>query len=178
SRHPENLQRLAQRLGARASVGTPREAAAYGEIILVSVPYGALPQVGRDYANELKGKIVLETGNPYPDRDGEMAHAARRRGTGVASKEYLPDVRLVRAFNTIPSYDLQVKAHRKSERIRVPLAADDKVALDVAAQLVYDAGFEPIIVGGLGRAREFDYGTPVYGKALAARELRRTLGLP
>ncbi|MFQ5937980.1 MAG: NADPH-dependent F420 reductase, partial [Acidiferrobacterales bacterium] len=84
SRHPERLKDLAQRLGPRARAGFPREAAVFGEVILISVPYGALPQVGRDYAAELKGKVVLETGNPFPSRDGDMAIPARAKGTGVA----------------------------------------------------------------------------------------------
>jgi len=97
SRHPEELQALAHSLGPRAHVGTPREAAQFGEVLLISVPYGALPQVGRDLKSELAGKIVLDTGNPYPERDGQMAVEARRKGTGVASADYLPGVRLVRA---------------------------------------------------------------------------------
>src|SRR5512134_2219093 len=103
SRHPEQLQALAKSLGPRVRAGTPKEAATFGEVVLISVPYGALPQVGRDYAAELKGKIVLDTGNPYPHRDGAMAEDARKKGTGVASAEFLPGVRLVRAFNSIPS---------------------------------------------------------------------------
>jgi 8-hydroxy-5-deazaflavin:NADPH oxidoreductase len=101
SRHPEQLQELARSLGPRGRAGTPREAAVFGDVVLVSVPYAALPQIGRDLAKELAGKIVLDTGNPYPERDGEMAHEARRKGTGVASAEFLPGVRLVRAFNAI-----------------------------------------------------------------------------
>jgi predicted dinucleotide-binding enzyme len=177
SRHPERLQDLAKRLGPKARTGTPREAAAFGEVVLVSVPYGALPQVGRDYAAELKGKVVLDTGNPYPARDGEMANTARAKGTGVASAEFLPGVRLVRAFNSLPHYELRSEAHRQGERVGVPLAGDDKQALEIATRLVQDAGFEPVVVGPLARAREFDVGTAVYGKALTARELRRGLGL-
>lgn len=177
SRHPEQLMDLAQRLGPKAHTGMPREAAVFGEVILISVPYGALPQVGRDYAAELKGKVVLETGNPYPARDGEMANAARTKGTGVASAEFLPGVRLVRAFNSLPHYELRSEAHRKGERAAVPLAADDQAALKIAARLVQDAGFEPVVVGPLARAREFDVGTAVYGRALTARELRRGLGI-
>lgn len=77
SRHPERLQSLADELGERARVGTPREAAAFGEVILLAVPYGATPQVGRDYARELAGKVVLDAGNPRPGRDGPMAEEAR-----------------------------------------------------------------------------------------------------
>jgi predicted dinucleotide-binding enzyme len=175
SRHPENLRRLADGLGPLARVGTPREAAAFGEVILISVPYGALPQVGRDFAGEMRGKVVLETGNPFPGRDGPMAEEARRKGTGVASAEYLPGVRLVRAFNSIPVAILRSEAHRAGERIVVPLAGDDEGALEIASRLVEDAGFEPLVVGPLARAREFDVGTPVFSKGLTARELRQSL---
>src|SRR5229473_1803666 len=177
SRHPEELEPLAKSIGAKARVGTPKEAAAFGEVILISVPYGALPQVGRDLASEIKGKVVLETGNPYPARDGDMAIPARKKGTGVASAEFLPGVRLVRAFNSLPSYELKSEAHRKGEKAAVPLAADDEAALKIAVRLVEDAGFEPVVVGKLSQAKKFDVGTPMYGKAHTARELRRSLGL-
>ena len=85
SRHPEQLQALATELGPNVKVGTPREAAAFGEVVLVSVPYHATPKVGRDFAAARKGKVVLDTGNPYPSGDGEMAVRDRERGTGVAS---------------------------------------------------------------------------------------------
>lgn len=177
SRHPDQLKPLAARLGPRARAGFPREAATFGEVVLISVPYGALPQVGRDYAAELRGKVVLETGNPFPGRDGDMAIPARDKGTGVASAEFLPGVRLVRAFNTIPYYDLRSEAHRKGERVAVPLASDDQAALEIASRLVEDAGFEPVVVGPLARAHEFDVGSAVFAQALTARELRRALGI-
>jgi predicted dinucleotide-binding enzyme len=177
SRHPENLTALADRLGPLARVGTPRDAAAFGEVILLSVPYGAFPQVGRDHAGELRGKIVLDPGNPFPQRDGPMAEEARRKGTATASLEYLGSVRLVRAFNTVPASILKTEAHRPGERIAVPLASDDQGALEVAARLVRDAGFEPVVVGPLARSREFDVGTAVFGRGLTARELRQGLGL-
>jgi predicted dinucleotide-binding enzyme len=177
SRHPEQLQALATSLGPKVRVGTPREAAAFGEVVLISVPYVALPQIGRDLKPELAGKIVLETGNPYPGRDGAMAEDARAKGTGVASAEFLPGVRLVRAFNAINHRSLTSEAHRTGELVGIPLAGDDAEALKVAERLVRDAGFEPVVVGDLSRAREFDVGTPVYTKLLTAAELRRELGL-
>src|SRR6185312_12837119 len=137
----------------------------------------ALPQIGKDLANELKGKIVLDTGNPYPQRDGDMAVEARRKGTGVASAEFLPGVRLVRAFNAINSGDLKREAHRSGELVAIPLAGDDPEALAMAQRLVRDAGFEPVVVGPLSRAREFDVGTPVYTRLLTAKELRAALKL-
>jgi predicted dinucleotide-binding enzyme len=177
SRHPEKLQSLATELGPHVKVGTPREAAAFGEVVLVSVPYHATAQVGKDYATELKGKVVLDTGNPYPSRDGEMAVRDRQRGTGVASKEYLPGTKLVRAFNAINADPLANEAFRKPERIGIPLASDHPEALKIAAQLVGDAGFDPVIVGNLSRAREFDYGTDVYVRSYPAAKIRELLKL-
>ena len=177
SRHPEELRALAESLGPKAHVGTPREAALFGDVVLVSVPYKALPELGRDLKAELAGKVVLDTCNPYPERDGPMATEVRKEGTGVASPRYLPGVRLVRAFNAIGWRDLAREAHRKGELIAIPLAGDDAQALAVAQQLVSDAGFVPVVVGGLQRAREFDVGTMPYTHLLTAAQLRTALSL-
>src|SRR5262245_19193131 len=177
SRHPEELQSLAKSLGPKVRVGTPLEAAQFGDIVLLSVPYKATPQVGQDLAAAWKGKIVLDTGNPYPMRDGAMAMDARKRSTGVTSKEFLPGVRLVRAFNAINWYDLANKGNHKPERYAIPLASDDAEGLQVAERLVRDAGFDPVVVGGLDRAREFDVGTKVYTELLTAKQLREALGI-
>jgi len=171
------VKELVASLGPRARAGTPREAAVFGEVMLISVPYSALPQIGRDLAAELKGKAVLDTCNPIQARDGEMAVEARAKGTGVASVEFLPGVRLVRAFNCVGYNSMRSEAHRAGERLAIPLAADDEAALKIAIRLVQDAGFEPVVVGPLARAKEFDVGTPVFGKALTARELRKVLGI-
>src|SRR4051812_39391174 len=177
SRHPDELQGLAKSLGPKARVGTPKEAAVFGDVVLISVPYGALPQVGKDLQNELKGKVVLDTGNPYPERDGEMAVEARVKGTGVASAEFLPGVRLVRAFHAISYRNRLSEPHRAREAVAIPIPADDKQALAVATRLVKDAGFEPVVVGPLSKAKSFDVGSPVYVQLLTARELKARLGL-
>lgn len=177
SRHPEELKALADKLGPKAHVGTPAEAAAFGPVVVVSVPYAATPQVGRDYARELAGKVVLDTGNPYPERDGEMANAARVKGAGLSSKEFLPGTRLVRAFNAISYVALRNESNRAGEKIGIPIAADDAGALKVAAALVRDAGFDPVVVGDLAQAKRFDVGTSVYVKLLTAKELKAGLGL-
>lgn len=177
SRNPERLQPLASELGERARVGTPREAAAFGEVILLAVPYGATPQVGRDYASELAGKVVLDAGNPRPGRDGPMAEEAVEMGAGLASQQFLPGVRLVRAFNAISAHNLRSQAHRSGEKLAIPLAADDEAALEVAARLVSDAGFDPVIVGPLASAKSFDFNSGVSARMPTARELRELLGL-
>jgi predicted dinucleotide-binding enzyme len=178
SRHPEALAPLAARLGPKAHVGTPAEAAAFGDVIMLAVPYGSTPQVGHDYAKQLAGKVVLDAGNPYPDRDGPMADAARTKGAGPSSKDFLPGVRLVRAFNAIIAGNLLTQSHRSGELIAIPLAGDDAAALKQAAALVRDAGFDPVVVGNLSQARRFDVGSAVYVKLMTAKELRTALGMP
>jgi len=177
SRHPQELKSLAQKLGPKVHVGTPAEAAAFGPVVVVSVPYAATPQVGRDYGKELKGKVVLDTGNPYPERDGPMADAARAKGAGPSSQEFLPGTRLVRAFNAIKYTDLHDESNRKGEKIGIPIAGNDADALKVAAGLVRDAGFDPVIVGDLSQAKRFDVGTNVYVKLMTAKELKTALDL-
>jgi 8-hydroxy-5-deazaflavin:NADPH oxidoreductase len=177
SRHPEGLAALAAKLGPKARVGTPAEAAAYGEVIMLAVPYGSTPQIGHDYAQQLAGKVLLDAGNPYPDRDGPMADAARVKGAGPSSKEFLPGVRLVRAFNSIIAGNLLTQSNRSGERIAIPLASDDPAALKQAASLVRDAGFDPVIVGDLSQARRFDVGSLVYVKLMTAKELRAALNM-
>ena len=120
---------------------------------------------------------MLDTCNPIENRDGPMAVEMRNKGTGVASAELLPGVRLVRAFNCVGWNSMRTEAHRTGEKLAIPLAADDPGGLKVAIGLVQDAGFEPVVVGGLARAKEFDVGTPIFGKAVTAKELRAILGL-
>jgi hypothetical protein len=178
SRHPEELADLVASAGPGARAGQPADAARFGDVILIAVPYGALPQVGRDYAALMAGKIVIDVGNPREDRDGPMANEAIAEGTGVASARYLPGVRLVRALNALSAGMVRNEAHRAGEKLGVPIAGDDQDAVQTVVGLVEDAGFDPVIVGGLARAREFDRGTPVYVKGMTARELREALGLP
>src|SRR4026208_332619 len=129
--------------GPEVRVGPPREAAVFGDVVLISVPYAATPQIGRDLRSALAGKVVLDTGNPYPQRDGPMAEEARRKGTGVASAEFLPGTRLVRAFNAINYDDLRSEAHRKGERVAIPLAGDDAQALAIAERMAWAGGVQP-----------------------------------
>jgi len=178
SRNPDQLGELVAEAGGNARAGFPQEAAEFGEVVLVAVPYGAMPQVGRDYAPLMQGKIVIDCGNPRADRDGPMADEAIAKGTGVASAEYFPGVRLVRAFNAVSYTMVRNQAHRDGELIGIPIAGDDPEAVAVTERLVRDAGFDPVVVGGLNRAREFDRGTSVYVRGMTAAELRAALNLP
>lgn len=179
SRHPEQLQSQAKSIGPNVSVGTPQQAATYGDVVVISVPYGAEPKLGQELAGELDHKVVIDLGNPYPERDGAaMANEARREGTGVASAKFFPHVRLVRAFNAITYVDLRKDAHRAGDPVAIPIASDDAQATRMVERLVRAAGYEPVVVGGLSTARKFDVDTPVYVKPMSAAQLRKALGLP
>jgi predicted dinucleotide-binding enzyme len=102
SRHPNELNHLVAGLGSFAQAGTVPQAIAFGDVLLVAVPYHALPQIGQDYADSLRGKIVLDACNAVAARDGpDIADEAEQNGIGVTSQKYLPGTRLVRAFNTL-----------------------------------------------------------------------------
>lgn len=172
SRHPEELEPLAKELGARAHVGQPREAAAFGSVVLVSVPYGAMPQIGTDFAAELKDKVIIDTSNPVERRDGPEALEWQRKGAGISTAELLRNRRVVRAFNCIPAASLAGQANREPERIAIPIGGDDAAAIAITERLVRDAGFDPVMVGSLAETRQFDLGQPLAQGNLSAAELR------
>jgi 8-hydroxy-5-deazaflavin:NADPH oxidoreductase len=175
SRHPEELAPLVQELGALAKAGTVAEAIAFGDAILIAVPYKAYPQIGQDYASQLAGKVVLDAGNATAARDGEILNEVREEGIGNTSAKYLPGARIVRAFNAISYKVFASEANRTGDRMAIPLAGDDKDALNVASNLVHDAGFDPVVVGPLARAMDFAQGGPLYGQQNTAEQLRQKL---
>lgn len=177
SRHPEQLKDMIADLGALARAGTVEEAINFGNAILLAVPYGALPQIGRDYGKALAGKVVLDAGNASASRDGDIAEEVERDGIGVVTQKYLPGARVVRAFNTLNYGILAKEANRPAPRLAIPIAGDDQEALRIAAELVRDSGFDPVEVGRLADARRFQRGGPGYGQAVSAAELRRALSL-
>ena len=159
----EHDKALAASLGPNARAGTPREAAAFGDVLLIAVPYSALPQVGRDLGDLLKGKVVLDPSNPIPGRDGEIAAWAREKGAGLASAELLPGARIVRAFNAI-GYARLPEAAKRPERTGMPIAGDDANAIAVASRLVREVGFEPVVIGPLAMGKYLIPGTPLAGE--------------
>ena len=171
SRTLENDKALAAKLGPRAHAGTPREAAAFGEVLLVSVPYGSLPEIGKELGDLLRGKVVIDTCNPFPGRDGDIAKWAREKGVGLASAQLLPGARIVRAFNAIGSSSMG-EAHERPGRVGMPIAGDDAEAVALASRLVRDVGYEPVLVGGLAMGKYLMPGTPLAGEHTPA-EIRR-----
>jgi predicted dinucleotide-binding enzyme len=180
SRHPEELQPLAARLGERACAGSPQDAAKFGEVVLLSVPIVAIPDLARDLAVLLVGKTVLDTSNAYAKRDGDLARQAIQhpRGSAGWAAAMFPQSRWVKAFNTVYFQVLEKEAHRSGDRLGIPLAGDDAEALEVAAHLVRDAGFDPVIAGGLGRGREFEPQTRAYNTGMTAPDVQRVLAQP
>lgn len=163
SRNLEDDKALAARLGGKAKAGTPKEAAAFGNVILLAVPYGALPDLGKTLQNELKGKIVIDACNPFPARDGEIATRAREQGAGRTSAELLPGARIVRAFNAIGAARMG-SANEDPGKVGMPFASDDKEAIALASKLIRDVGYEPVLVGGLAMGRYLMPGTPLAGE--------------
>jgi 8-hydroxy-5-deazaflavin:NADPH oxidoreductase len=178
SRHPDELKDMVTGLGELAQAGTVDQAIAFGDILFIAVPYAALPQIGQDYGAALKGKIMLDACNAVSARDGgAIADEVENEGVGVVSQKYLPGTRLVRAFNTLNYKVFASEANRPDPRLAVPIAGDDPEAVKVAAGLVRDAGFDPVVVGKLADAKRFQRGAPGYGQQVTAAELKQKLSL-
>jgi len=163
SRHLEDDKRLAADIGANARAGTPREAAAFGDVLVFAVPYGALPELGQALRDSIKGKVVIDACNPFPRRDGEIAERAREKGAGLMSAELLPGARIVRAFNAVGA-DRMSQAHEEPGRVGMPIAGDDEKALDIASTLIREIGYEPVRIGGLEMGKYLMPGTPLAGE--------------
>jgi predicted dinucleotide-binding enzyme len=167
-------KRLAAQVGANASAGSPQQATAFGEVLLFAVPYGALPSLGKTLGGGLKDKVVIDATNPFPQRDGAIADEARAQGAGVVSARLLPGARIVRAFNAIGAARMGA-VHETPGKVGMPIAGDDKAAIDTASRLIRDIGFEPVLVGGLAMGKYLMPGTPLAGEH-SPDEIRRIAG--
>jgi len=176
-RDPEQVKRAIEGLGPRARGGSVPEAAAFGDVILIAVPYAALPAVQQQVGAQLRNKVVVDPNNPVPARDGDMAVQAREKGAAASTAALLPGARLVRAFNSWGYGLMQREANRPAPRMAIPVAADDPAALKVGMRLVQDAGFDPVAAGSLAASKAFDLGSPVSGRVLSAAEMRKALSL-
>ena len=176
-RDAEQAKRAMESVGSRARTGSVKEAAAFGDVVLIAVPYAALPAVQNEVGAALKGKVVVDPNNPVPARDGEMAVKAKEKGAAVSTAALLPGARLVRSFNSWGYALMQREANRPAPRMAMPVASDDAAALKVGVQLVADAGFDPVPVESLAASKAFDLGSPVSGQVLTAAELRKALSL-
>ena len=177
SRHPEELTALVEGLGPLAKAGTVAEALDFAPVIFVAVPYKAIPELANEYGPKFVGKIVIDPANAVARRDGEELLAqTKEKGIGVTTEFYLKGSRVVRAFNSMGYMNFANEAHRAGELMAIPMAGDDPHAVEVASQLVRDAGFDPVVVP-LQRAQEFAQGGPIYGLQLTAKELRARFGL-
>lgn len=177
-RDGDAAKRVASEVGARARAGTPAEAVAFGDVVLIAVPYGALPAVAKEVGDKLKGKIVIDPNNPVPARDGELGVQAKEKGAAVSTAALLPGARTVRAFNAWGYQKVASEANRPAPRMAIPVASDDPQALKVGMQLVHDAGFDPVPAGSLAASKAFDLGSPVSGKVMTAAEMRKALSIP
>ncbi|VVN66329.1 NADPH-dependent F420 reductase [Pseudomonas fluorescens] len=172
SRHPEELQDLVKAAGPNARAGTVSDAASWGDVIVLSVPYGAMPALSEQLKGKLEGKVVFSTSNPFSARDGDVGRQALAQGVALADQQYLPGVHLVRAFNAIGYASMKSQSGKGKA---IATFADDAQARDLGARLVRDAGFIPVLLP-LARAGEGLPGGPASG-VLSEAELKQRLGL-
>ena len=151
SRDPDRLAEQAAGLGARASSGRPRDAAQFGDVVMLSVPWPAIPDA-LEQAGSLDGKIVIDTTNQFGPGGVQPLPG------GVTAAQYnqqrMPGARLVKSFNTLTSGFQASQAGRTPPETRVVLflCGDDEKAKQVVTGLIEDAGFAPADLGGLADA--------------------------
>jgi hypothetical protein len=173
SRGPQTLFSL--RYGIGCSVGTVDEAAAFGEIVVVAIPLAAYRSVPVD---PLAGKMVIDTDNYYPDRDGSILELdAGAITTSELLARHLPQSRIVKAFNAITMNDLEKDGLPvgSSNRRALPLAGDRSEDKAVAIRLYDEFGFDAVDVGSLSEGWRFERDRPVYCVPMAADQLKAKL---
>jgi predicted dinucleotide-binding enzyme len=160
---------------ARAAEIEP--AVAEAEALLVAVPFKAWPALAARLRNVRSGLPLLDATNVFPQRDGALAQVmlADPAGTSAQVAQLVPAARVVKAFNTVHFSTLRAQAHRLAPRLAIPIAGDDSAALAVAAQLVGDAGFEPVIVGDMRSGRVLEPGGALFGDEVTAEVLQHQL---
>lgn len=170
SRGPETLAPLAAETGATAA--TAREAAEFGEVVVIATPVRAVPLLP---AEALNGKVVVDANNYYPARDGRIGPIDD--GSATSSRwtaGQLPGAAVVKVFNTIQAGHLLSDGRPAGDpaRIALPVAADDAAAKQTVMALVDELGFDPIDAGGLDDSWRQQPGSPVYGADLDAAGIR------
>ena len=175
-RDPALAQGQSKRVaGTRA--GTGEEVVAFADVVLIAVPFGAWPAVAKQYGAALKGKIVMDPTNPNAARDGELAKTALTKpSTGEMVAEFLPGVKIIRAYNTSSYANFAKEANRPAPRMGIPVAASDAATLALGVRLVNEAGFDAVPVGGgLNGSAKFELRGPASGMHTAA-QLKTIMG--
>jgi hypothetical protein len=176
SRNPEELKPMAS--GAGAQIGTVEAAAAFGEVILLAIPFGKIPELAQQIGR-LDNKILIDATNPYPQRDGDVAQQViddeLQTATGYVANQF-PGAQTVKAFNSIYFKVLEEKAFRPGdERIAVQVCGDDPQAKQTVKQLIEDIGFAPQDIGDLSSGTVFEPNAPLYNKNLKIGEAETLL---
>jgi hypothetical protein len=174
-RDPEQAKRAAEGAGGRSRTGSVEQAVAFGDVVLIAVPYKALPEIQKQVGAQLKGKVLVDPNNPLPARDGDMAVPAQAKGAAVSTAAMFPGARLVRSFNSWGYALMAREANRPAPRMALPVAADDPATLKIGLQLVDDAGFDPVDAGSLAASKVYDLGSALSGRVLTAPELKQAL---
>jgi 8-hydroxy-5-deazaflavin:NADPH oxidoreductase len=175
SRGPETLAGLVKELGPRARAGTPAEAAKAGDIVVVTIPLKNIREVP---VEPLAGKIVIDTGNYYPQRDGHIAQLDDETTTTTELLQaHLPQSKVVKAFNHIYAAALTSDGQPPGTKDRraLVIAGDDREAKATVARLIDQFGFDVLDAGPLAEGWRIQRDTPGYGPRRNAEELRRDL---
>jgi len=175
SRGPQTLVDLVAELGDHARAGTPQEAAEAGDIVVVTIPLKSYREVP---VEPLAGKVVIDTNNYYPQRDGNIAELdSEQTTTAELLQGHLPTSKVVKAFNHITAADLATSGTPAGTpgRRALAIAGDDAPAKDAVTALIDELGYDVVDAGPLAEGWRIQRDTPGYIVALDADQLRGAL---
>lgn len=175
SRTPDTLSDLIHELGDNARAATPIEAAEAADIAVVTIPLKAIDQVP---VEQLEGKIVIDTNNYYPQRDGNIAELDDESTTvSEMLQKLLPGSYVVKAFNNIAAADLTDDARQADadDRRALPIAGDDEDSKASVVTFIEKLGFDVVDAGPLAEGWRFQRDTPAYGLKMTAEEIHPKL---
>ena len=177
SRGAETLRDLVAELGDKAKAASVSEAADFGDVVLVSIPLGKYRELP---ANAFEGKIVIDSNNYYPERDGNFIELDEGKTTSSELLQaHLAGAKIVKGFNTIWFEHLKTQGRQDlplEERRAIFIAGDDADAKAIVAQLIEEIGFAAVDTGNLREGGKLQQpGTPVYNKDITPREAEALL---
>jgi predicted dinucleotide-binding enzyme len=174
SRGPETLTDVVAALGDRAVAGTTEEAAG-GDVVVVTIPLKAYRDVP---ARPLAGKVVIDTTNYYPQRDGRFSELDDGSTTSSAMlQQHLAESHVVKTFNHISAADLTGHARPAGapDRRTLAVAGDDETPKATVTDLIDELGFDVVDAGPLAESWRIEPDTPGYGRRLDAGGMREAL---
>ena len=174
SRNPQKLTPIVEEIGPSVQAGTPAQAAAFGDVVLLAVNYWTLDDAIEAIRPHVAGKLVIDATNPLQHTEGGGIERVIEHDqiSGLVMAEKLPEARIAKAFTTLWTGHVERHTNVADPKVAMTLAAETPADRETVAQLVRDAGLVPVDLGTLAQSRPLDPPSPIWNVVLTSRELQ------